>query len=63
MKFDQMEKKFNENEDEQGNSASRFISYESVSVNLTTLSKRDHKVDDKIVTDLGFPPADELLAA
>ncbi len=63
MKFDQMEKKFNENEDEQGNSASRFISYESVSVNLTTLSKRDHKVDDMTMTAFGFASASDLLAA
>lgn len=62
MRFDQMEKKFNENEDEQGNSA-RIVSAQQVSVSLTSVAKRDHKIDDLTMIAFGFASASDILCA
>ncbi len=63
MKFDQMEKKFNENEDEGGSNVSLISSQVVISVSLTSLCKRDPRKDDLLVTACGFASADDLLAA
>ena len=63
MKFDQMEKKFNENEDESGNNAMFISSQAGVSVSLVSLAKRDPKIDDLTMITCGFASANDLLAA